>query len=370
MFNVNVDFINMAGQMQGDFAAYLAQGGRLDPGLLRPFFDPKSGRSFVTCYKGHGDPAKLDSYHTVPIQGNASLRYDDWKAFDDAALRAARTRLVGIQDLIDNNLTFPIANGMGVMILQGTTVNDAGEAILSMDGSTKSKDDAENYENTYLPLPICHADFKLNSRAVEASRRNGHAIDTTGIEQKTRKVNEQLESMLFTDTTYAFGGGTIYSYLNEPNINELTLSVNWDNASKTPQQIVTEVRNMKQRNINALHFGDCMLYIPTAYETVMDDDYYTGVSDTTKAGTSDTIRDRILKIDKIKDVKVIDTLPANTVVLAEMSPETVRLVQGLATQVVEWKTGDMMTLYFKIMTIQVPQVRSDQNGKSGITVLS
>jgi uncharacterized linocin/CFP29 family protein len=370
MFNVNVDFINMAGQTQGDFAAYLAQGGRLDPGLLRPFYDPKSGKSFVSCYKGHGDPAKLSSYHTVPIQGNASLRYDDWKSFDDAALRASRTRLVGIQDLIDRNLTFPITNGMGVMVLQGATVNDAGEAILSMDGSTKSKDDAENYENTYLPLPICHADFKLNSRAVEASRRNGHAIDVTAIEQKTRKVNEQLENMLFTNTTYKFGGGTIYSYLNEPNINTVALGVAWDNASKTPEQMVNQVKSMKQAAINAKHYGPFVLYIPTAYETVMDSDYYNGVANTQKAGTSDTIRDRIIKIEGVEAVKVIDTLPANTVVLAEMQPETVRLVEGLATQVIQWKTGDMMTLYFKVMTIRVPQVRSDQDGNSGVVVLS
>jgi uncharacterized linocin/CFP29 family protein len=365
-----MDFVNMNGAMQGELAAYMSQGGRLDPGLLRPFVDPKSGKSYITCYKGKGDPAKLDSYHTVPIQGNASLRYDDWKAFDDAVLRASRTRLVGIQDLIDKNLTFPITNGMGVMVLQGATVSDAGEAILSMDGSVKGKDDAENYEDTYLPLPICHADFKLNNRAVEASRRNGHAIDTTAIEQKTRKVNEQLETILFTDTTYKFGGGTIYSYLNEPNINAVTLGVAWDNASKTPEQIVDQVKDMKQASINDRHYGPWMLYIPTAYETVMDSDYYTGVSDTTKAGTSDTIRDRILKIDGIDGVKVVDTLPANTVVLAEMSPETVRLVQGLATQVVQWKTGDMMTLYFKVMTIQVPQVRSDQSNRSGVVVLS
>jgi len=169
--------------------------------------------------------------------------------------------------------------------------------------------------------------------------------------------------MLFTDETYAFGGGTIYSYLNEPNINSETLSENWDAAGKTPAEILTDVINMKQASINAKHYGPWALYVPTAYDTVLDKDY-----DSTTPGK--TIRARLLEIDGIDSIKVVDTLPANTVVLAQMTSDVVRLVQDMAIQTVEWKTGDMLTNHFKVMTIQVPQVRSDQDGNSGIVVLS
>jgi uncharacterized linocin/CFP29 family protein len=368
--DVSFDWLNINGQAQGEVAAYIASRGRLDPGRLRPWINEKTGRSYVTVYKGHGDPTIESSYVAMPIQNNATLRYDDWKAFDDAVLRAARTRLGGIQDLIDNGLTYEIGNNLGIMVLQGSTAAESLEADLTMNGKAKGENDRPNYEPTYLPLPIAHADFTLDTRILEAARLNNHPIDTEQIETGTRKVNEKLETLLFTNTSFKFGGGFIYSYLSHPQRNPVILAVNWDASAKTPQQIKQDVLNMKQASINDRHYGPWMLYIPTAYETVLDDDYYTGVSDTTKAGTSDTIRDRIMKIDGIKGIKIVDTLPANNVVLVQMTSDVVRLVRGLSLQVMEWKTGDMLTNYYKVMTIQVPQVRADQNNRSGIVHLS
>ena len=70
------------------------------------------------------------------------------------------------------------------------------------------------------------------------------------------------------------------------------------------------------------------------------------------------------------DVKVIDTLTAHNVLLVQMTSDVVRLVQGLGITNVEWSTeGNMITKY-KVMTIQVPQVRCDYNLKSGVTHLA
>ncbi|MEE9356512.1 MAG: major capsid protein [Methylococcaceae bacterium] len=359
--NVNIDFLNLNGQFQGELARQIMSN-KFDPQLKRPWFDLNTGRSYVTVYQGHGDRMDPESYQSVPIQANATLRYDDWKQFDDAVLKASRTRLTGIQDLIDNGLTYSLGNGMGTMVLQGSTASDAMEAELSMSGKRKSPGDRINYEPTYLPLPIAHSDFELDSRVIEAARMNNHPIDTSSIEQGVRKVNEKLESMLFTNVTYAFGGGTIYSYLNEPNINTISFSTaNWLTA--IPAAVKNDVLALKQASINAKHYGTWMLYIPTAYEVLLDDDY-----DVTTPGK--TIRQRILQIEGINGVKVVDTLPANTVVLAQMTSDVVRLVQGMPVQTLQWKTGDEFTNYFKVMAIQVPQVRSDQDGNSGVTVLS
>ena len=110
-----------------------------------------------------------------------------------------------------------------------------------------------------------------------------------------RKVNEKLEKMLFTSTSYAFGGGTIYSLCEPSLIGILSLlPVNWDDVTATSSadavitgaKILQDVIAMKQASIDALHYGPWKLYIPTAYETVLDKDY-----DTTTPGT--TIRERI-----------------------------------------------------------------------------
>lgn len=358
---VKLDFLSIAGKAQGELAAYMVQAGRFDPNALRPWLDPNTGKSYITLYKGNGDRTNPDSYRAVPIQDNATLRYDDWKQFDDAVLKISRTRLNGIQDLIDNNLTYSLGNGMGTMVLQGSTSSDPLTAELSMSGKRKATGDRVNYEPTYLPLPIAHVDFELDSRVVAAAQANGHPIDTEQIDTGVRKVNEKLEEMLFTDTSYAYGpaGGVIYSYLNHPNRNQVSLNGNWDASATTPTMIKNDALAMKQAAIDAKHYGPFMLYIPTAYETVLDDDY-----DVTTPGK--TIRERILQIENIKGIKVVDTLTANNVLLVQMTSDVVRLVQGMPVQVIEWRTGDTFTNYFKVLTIQVPQIRADQDGNSGI----
>ena len=53
-----------------------------------------------------------------------------------------------------------------------------------------------------------------------------------------------------------------------------------------------------------------------------------------------------------------------------MTPDVVRLVQGMGLQNIQWQTEGNFVNKFKVMTIQVPQIRSDRNGKTGIVHLS
>ena len=354
-----VDFI-LGNQAHGDLAAYMMQQGRLDPGQMRPYIG-KDGRPYVTVYKG-GDPAKPSSYQAVPTT-YATLRRDEWKQLDDAILKISESRLVGVQDLVSRGLVYSLGNAMGTTVLEWHDVSDAMEAELTMDGVTRTQGDRPVFTTNYLPLPIIHVDYEINARVLAASRKLGNPLDTTSAERAARKVAEKLEAMLFTNTTYGFGGGTIYSYINHPDRNTVTLSTNWDASAKTAAEILDDVLSMKQASINAYHYGPWVLYIPTAYETVLDEDY-----DTTTPGT--TIRERILKISGIQDVKVIDTLPDDNVLLVQMTSDVVRLVRGMGIQNVEWTTEGKMITKYKVMTIQVPQIRSDQAGNSGIVHLS
>jgi hypothetical protein len=291
------------------------------------------------------------------------LRRDEWKRLDEALLKISESRLGGIQDLITNGLTYDIGSGMGSTVLEWHDMSDAMEADLTMDGITRSVGDRPVFNTNYMPLPIIHSDYEINARVLAASRTKGEPLDTSAAERATRKVLERLETMLFTDTTYAFGGGSIYSYLSEPNINNVAIPLAWDDAAKTGALILTDVLNMKQASIDAYHYGPWKLYVPTAYETVLDGDY-----DTVTPGT--TIRERILKISGITGVQVVDTMPADTVVLVQMTSDVVRLVRGMGIQNVEWQTEGKMVTKYKVMTIQVPQVRSDADGNSGVVVLS
>ena len=363
MENVAIDFIGQNGA-QGEMASYMAANGRLDANAMRPFLDVKTGKAYISVYTG-GDSKNPENYKAqqVPIQNNGTLRRDEWKRVDEAVLMISENRLTGIQDLIANGLTYDIGNGMNSTVLEYEDVSDALEAVVTMDGVTRGNNDRQVFSTKYLPLPIIHADYQINTRVLMNSRNRGNPMDTGLAERASRKVNEKLEAMLFTDIDYTFGGGTIYSYINAPDRNLVTLTENWDSSGKTGAEIVTEVLSLKQASMDAYHYGPWQLYIPSAYETKLDEDY-------SAAKGSNTIRERIMKIEGIKGIKVVDTLTANNVLLVQMTSDVVRLVRGMGIQNVEWQTEGKMITKYKVMTIQVPQVRADQDGNSGIVHLS
>lgn len=371
--NAQVDLLGPNGLSKGNVATMVANNGKLNIGSMRPWISDKDGRTYITVYTG-GNPTKKENYQTYPIQTNGTLRRDEWKQLDQVLLDVSRQRLGGVQDLIDNNLTFNLGNAMGTTVLEWHDVSDAGEAEMTMDGITRAKNDTVNFQTNYLPLPIIHADYEINARLLAASRNMGNPLDTTMAERSTRKVYEKMEKMLFTDTYYAFGQkddrdrNKIYSYLNHPDRNQVSMGTHWDDlefdsdSAGGPGKIVEDVNKMKQTSLNALHFGPWMLYVPSVYETTLDKDY-----DKT---SGKTIRERIMQISGIKGIKVVDYMTTDNVLLVQMTSDVVRLVRGMGVTNVEWKSEGNMVTNYKIMTIQVPQIRSDQNGKSGIVHLA
>ena len=355
-----VDLLGANGAGQGELATYMLAQERIDPNLMKPYIGD-DGKSYVVMYQGHGDPTKIDNYveKEARIGTYATLRRDEWILLDEEVLRISQIRLNGIQDLVTNGLVKTIGNGMGSTILEHHTVTGTMVADLTMDAVTKSQANRPDYGVAYMPLPIIHVDYEINARVLMASRRLGNPLDTEGAAMAARAVSDRLENMLFTNVTYTYGSGTIYSYLNEPNRNQLAISGTWDSSAKTGAQIVTDVLAMKQAAIDAKHYGPFALYIPTDYETALDEDYST-------AKGSNTVRQRILAIESVTSIKVIDTLPDDTVLLVQMTSDVVRLIRGMPMQNIQWQTqGNTITKY-KVMTIQVPQVRSDASLNSGV----
>ena len=297
------------------------------------------------------------------LRTNDVLRKDEWKHYDLAVIKAAQDRLVGVADLMSRGLVLPIANGLGKTVLEYEDASDITDAEISMAGVTPGQNDRLVYDINYLPLPIVHKDFQINIRVLNSSRTTGVPADTAMAAMAAGKVADKLEEILFIGAgTYTFGGGTIYGYLDAPNTNSVTLSENWDVAAgaKTGAEIIADVVAMKQASIDAAHYGPFMLYLPTAYETVLDKDHTTGYPKTT--------RSRILEIAGIQGIKIADKLTANHVVLVQMTSDVVRMVEGLPLTTVEWETEGKMIFHFKVMTISVPQIRSNQANQSGITI--
>lgn len=362
---VTVDLIGQNGMVQGAVASKFQANGNLNIGAMRPFVE--KGVPYISVYMG-GDIKDPKSYHTQMV-ANGTLRRDEWKTLDDALLTVARYRLGGIQDLESLGLVYNLSNGMGTTVLEWHTVGGNIEAVMTMDGVNRGLNNRPDYKYHYLPIPIIHADYEISARDLAISRNMGNPLDTTDAEFATRSVYEKLENMLFKNETYSFGEkdsssrNSIYSYVNFPDRNIINLNLGWDDSAATGATILKDVNLMKSTLVGKHQFGPYYIYVPIAYDAVLDNDYstlYPGV----------TIRDRIMKIENIKAIKVNDTLAADNVVMVQMTPQTIRLVKGMGIQNLQWGTEGNLIDKHKIMTIQVPQIRSDQDGQSGIAHLA
>jgi hypothetical protein len=343
--------------------SFLANSGK-GSHAMRPFLGD-DGNAYVVNFKG-GDAKNPANYEARQIMTtNAVLRYDEWRTLDDAVVMIAEERLIGYDDLRSRGLVRPLGNAMGTTILTWEQMSDSMEANVGIDPVAKGNNDQVDFKSMNTPIPVVFSDYSISNRILLESRNRGNGIDTLNAERAARKVAEKLEDMLFGATaTMAYGGGAIQSYVSHPDVNDVTLSVNWDDAAKTPAQIKDDVLAMKQAIIDAGYYGPFMIYIPTAYETVLDEDYSTSQSNTK------TIRQRILDISNIIDIKVVDKLPADNVVMVSMQRDVVDIIDGLPMQNVQWDSEGGMIHNYKVMTIQVPRVKSDYDGNSGIALLS
>lgn len=294
-----------------------------------------------------------------PIANAATLRKDEWVQYDEAIIQAARERLVGVADLNGRGLTYNIPNGLGTTVLEYEDLSDITDAEMNMDAVTRGLDDRVEYDINYLPLPVIHKSFHLNIRVLNASRTTGAPLDTTQAELCGRKVAEKVEDILFNGTSsFAYGGGVIYGYTDFPKRITGSLSGAWDSSGATGADILADVLAMKQASIDNRYYGPWMIYIPTAYETKLDEDF--------KANGDKTIRQRILEVSGILDIKVADKLSTDCVVMVQMTSDVVRMVNGLGITPVEWDSEGGMIFHYKVMTIQVPQLRADQEDQTGI----
>jgi len=348
---VKRDFI-LNGHAVGNVAANLMQHD-FNVNTLRPFIG-NDGRSYLSVI---GNDGKLSS---VPVaNANATLRHEDWLSIDAAVRKAAKPRLKAVGDLVNAGLTYRVPNGMGKTVLAYEKQSDINDASISMDGLREGENDRPEYEITNLPLPIIHKDFQFSARQLSTSRNSNTPLDTTMAELAARKVAEEAEKLLLGELdTYTYGGGTIYGYTNFPS--RLTKTFTSPTAGGwTASTFVDEILDARQQLRGAYHYGPYMLYVNSAWDAYLDDDF--------KAASDITLRERVMKIDGISGIKTLDYLSTDyDLVLLQMTPDVAREVIGMDMTTVQWETDGGMLIHFKVMTIMVPQMRDDINDNTGV----
>ncbi len=266
---------------------------------------------------------------------------------------------------------------MSKTALEYEAMSDPQEAVVDMDGLTEGRNDAPQFKLRSLPLPITHSDFNISSRKLATSRIGGMPLDTTLGEAAGRRVAERIEKTTIgveTGTTYGTvstgptahdGTSTVYGYINYAN--RLTKTDLTIPTGSNPEVTVANVIAMREQLYANKFYGPFMLYHSTDWDAYMDNDY-------ARLGGNNanmTLRDRLKAIDGIKGVKRLDFLTAAnshafTMVMVQMTSDVARAVNGMDITTVQWESVGGMRLNFKVMCIQVPQLRCDYYGNCGI----
>ncbi len=343
-----------------------------DPRALRPWVDATrqqatfaanmaaagagNGLPLANSYISLGDPGKEYNVRT-----NAGiLLKDEWSMYDNVVLQVALAELTGVNDLIAAGCVLNVPNALGTTVLEYEKQSYIGDVAMDMSATTRTRGDTPVYSMEYLPLPIIHADFSLSIRELMASRKRGTPLDTTNITMRTRKIAEYVESLLFNGISGNFqqAGGYIYGYCTHPKRVQYTTLADWGSSGITGAEVLNDVLNMIQELYDLNYRGPFDLYIPSAYETSLENDF--------KANSDRTIRERLMAIQDIRSIKVATQLADDNVVLVKMVPETVRMVIGFQPMVVEWNSLGGMQFEYKVMCIMVPQIRADYNDQIGL----
>lgn len=382
------DFV-LNGQATGEVAQSMASV-RWEPGLRRPYRnnrgelcvsintgrqvkDNRTGRlvSEVKAYRV--DDLRRQGVNVPNLSANAtSLRKEDWIMLDDRLQKVYRQRLRAWADLASMS-SFGGFNGMSKMTLEYEVASDPGEAIIDFDGLSAGRTDTPLYKLRSLPLPIIHGDFTFSERNLAVSRNSGTPLDTHMGEAVARRIAETVEQLTIgtlTGPTYATqtagvgthdGTSTIYGYTNFPSRNTYTSLAT--PTGSNPEAVVADVLDMIELLQADGLFGPYMLYHSTGYSRYLNDDYFRSGS----TSAVRTLKERILEIDGISDVRRLDYLTSGyQMILIQMTPDVARAINGMDLTTVMWESKGGMQVNFKVMCIQVPQLFSDYNGNCGI----
>jgi uncharacterized linocin/CFP29 family protein len=292
-----------------------------------------------------------------------TLQKNEWEHLDDAVISEGVIRLRAIADLIAAGLTINVPNAMGKTMFQWEKVSDMNPAEVSLSGIPRTEDDRVEFELGNLPLPIIHKDFNLNLRTLAASRSRGEALDTTQARIAGRLVSEELERMLFRGGK-TFGGATIYGITNHPDRNTASFGTNgaWSAGAKTGENILTDVLTMIAALEADRMYGPYWLYVPSNSSVKLENDF--------KANSDKSIRMRLMEVDRLVGIRVVDQMPADNIALCQATVDVLALVNGEPLQTVQWDIEGGFIVKFKAFAIQVPLIRSDAQGRSGIIHMS
>lgn len=343
---------------------YMSDGMILDPLAMRPYIDPRTGLSYVASVKGikqNADGTQTPVLAPRRVYQNALLRLRDWELIDAEVLDVMRQPLVGVSDLLGAGLTRPLG-GIGVSITTYEQISDMTDATVSMSvNPKKGENDQVEFSPVSIPVPIISKPFFLDIRTLDASRRNGHeGLDTTQIRVATRKVREQMESMLFNGSSIVVDTYHIYGYRNHPRrITDTAANFGGGDFATAKNGHNTLVGMIKALQADGF-------YGP--YGAYVSRNQYSELLRLQGDGSAaQTELEVILRtIPDLKFVKMAPSLPDGECEVIQLTKEVVDYAIGMDVTPVSWQDFGGLINEFRVMAAAVARIKYDANNQCGV----
>lgn len=305
----------------------------------------------------------LDSVKTERVYRSfETLPQEAWEEIDDTVIRTAKENLVGIADLNANPATNRFYDGMSSSVYTHKRTSEIGTASNGVNPDKTSDTAILEMDDLSVPMIVTWKDFTLNTNQVAMANRIGLPLGFTLVEEATRSVARKLEQNLFVGVINA-NGATMYGYTQYPDRITYPIPASWTTAN--PSAILGDVNEMMSLSMQNNHFGPWMLYIPWQYQSRLNEDYLVGTGTYPTVGS---IRERIMQLPNLIDIRVGTYVPDDEVVLVEMTSDTIILINGMPIRALAWEPPGTPNWEhrFKVMTITVPLCISDYKGQCGI----
>ncbi len=296
---------------------------------------------------------------------------------DKAVIQVGLERLTFAADIMAAGLIYPLSNPLSVTQIEWEAVNKVGFAQRTMSPGARGEYQMIDRKLKRIPIYLTTDDFSVGIRTLLASQRTGTPIDTALVQQATRRVNEAIEDAAINGATTLDGQDFVDSgynapgLINAPGATQVELSVDWTLPAvgdfSTGPKMLADIMSLVAVAQSKQRYGPFNVYVGTKAGQVIENDF--------KANGDQSIRVRLESVTaggRPIRIRVADRMPqASTGVqmaLVQMTSDVVDIISGQPPTVIPWTSLDGFTLFWLVMAIQIPRIKVDYYGNSGIVL--
>jgi hypothetical protein len=273
---------------------------------------------------------------------NGVLREDATKQIEETLTSVARRDLVAVADLRAAGLTVPL-NNIGITSFEFDRVSPVGEATQSMSILNLGDKDLATFARTAIPVPVTASQFEMDARMQAAGGNVGESVSLTNVEEHTRAVAEKLEDTLVNGSSVILGANTLPGYTNFSSREQVSFSDGAWSVASSLESAVTDVLAMRTALRENGFTGPYILYVPSNFDGVLDEDY--------KANSDRTLRERLLSINGVSQVKVLPSLADSNVLMVQMTRSVVQAAIGQDITTVTWDMYGGLASHWAILAV-------------------